>query len=531
MKIDLGSDRHLSHLGAVHYGCSPAHLYEAAICKGEGHLAEQGPFVTRTGVYTGRSPKDKFVVADAETEGRVWWDGGECRRMTREAFDRLLARQQAYLQGREVYVQDCYAGADPTLRLPVRVVTEQAWHSLFAHNMFIAAEGASLDEFAPQFALVHTPGLKANPDMDQTRSEVFVAIDFGQRLVLIGGTSYAGEIKKSVFTVLNYLLPLEGVLGMHCSANVGANGDTALFFGLSGTGKTTLSTDPDRALIGDDEHGWGDGGVFNFEGGCYAKVIRLSREAEPQIYDTTRMFGTILENVVFREGSRSLDLDDASLTENTRASYPLSSIPNTVEDSRGGHPKNVIMLTCDAFGVLPPIARLTTEQAMYHFISGYTAKVAGTERGVDEPKATFSACFGAPFMPLHPAEYAKLLGEKMVAHGTACWLVNTGWSGGPYGTGSRMPIHYSRALLTAALTGKLGATKTRTDPIFGFAVPVSCPGVPAEILDPRATWSDRDAYDRKAASLADMFRKNFERFVDQAPAEVAIAGPQAVTAR
>jgi phosphoenolpyruvate carboxykinase (ATP) len=517
----------LPNLKDIHWNLSPAELYEEIVRKDEGRVAHQGPIVAYTGQYTGRSPKDKFVVVDDDTQQQVWWDGGECHQFTAEQYEHLRMRQEAYLQGRSVYVQDCYAGADPTHRLPVRIVTQTAWHSLFAHNMFIQEpDEAKLADFEPGFTVIHTPGFKADPERDGTRSEVFVVLNFAKRTVLIGGSSYAGEIKKSIFTTLNYLLPLKGVLGMHCSANIGADGDSALFFGLSGTGKTTLSTDPERQLIGDDEHGWSDDGIFNFEGGCYAKVINLSPAAEPQIFATTKMFGTILENVAFQVGSRHLNLDDASFTENTRASYPLSSIPNIVEAGRGGHPNNVILLTCDAFGVLPPIARLTPEQAMYHFISGYTAKVAGTERGITEPKAAFSACFGAPFMPLHPAVYGKLLGEHMATHGSTCWLVNTGWTGGAYGEGSRMAIGHSRALLRAALGGDLDGVETRADPVFGFAVPTSCPGVPNDVLDPRGTWSDASAYDEKAAQLAEMFQKNFGRFAAGASAEICAAGPR-----
>lgn len=519
----------LPHLKDVHRNLSAAELYEEIVCKREGRVAHQGPVVTCTGQYTGRSPKDKFIVVDDATESQVWWDGGEAHKFTDDQFEALRARQEAFLQGKSVYVQDCYAGADATHRLPVRIVTQHAWHSLFARNMFIQGpDDATTEDFTPEFAVIHTPGFKADPDRDGTRSEAFVVLNFAKRTVLIGGTEYAGEIKKSIFTTLNYLLPLKGVLGMHCSANIGADGDSALFFGLSGTGKTTLSADPERALIGDDEHGWSDKGIFNFEGGCYAKVINLSAEAEPQIYATTQMFGTILENVAFQEGTRHLNLNDASFTQNTRASYPLESIPNVVKSGCGGHPKNVILLTCDAFGVMPPIARLTPEQAMYHFISGYTAKVAGTERGVTEPKATFSACFGAPFMPLHPAVYAKLLGENMSTHGATCWLVNTGWSGGPYGEGERMAIQYSRALLRAALGGELADVATKPDPVFGFEVPAECPGVPSEILNPRSTWASPEAYDEKASALAEMFQQNFEQFAEGSTPEIGAAGPKVV---
>ncbi|MDJ0522181.1 MAG: phosphoenolpyruvate carboxykinase [Planctomycetota bacterium] len=517
----------LPNLKDIHWNLSAAELYEEIVRKQEGRVAHQGPIVAYTGEYTGRSPKDKYIVVDETTDEQIWWDGGEAHKFTDEQYEALRMRQEAYLQGRSVYVQDCYAGADDTHRLPVRIVTQKAWHNLFARNMFIQeADEANLADFAPEFTVIHTPGFKANPERDGTRSEVFVVLNFAKRTVLIGGSEYAGEIKKSIFTTLNYLLPLKGVLGMHCSANIGSDGDSALFFGLSGTGKTTLSTDPERQLIGDDEHGWSDEGIFNFEGGCYAKVINLSPAAEPQIFATTKMFGTILENVAFHEGSRHLNLDDASFTENTRASYPIDSIPNVVESGRGAHPKNVILLTCDAFGVMPPIARLTPEQAMYHFISGYTAKVAGTERGITEPRAAFSACFGAPFMPLHPGVYAKLLGEHTATHGSTCWLVNTGWTGGPYGAGTRMAIQHSRALLRAALSGDLEGVEMRTDPVFGFSVPMSCPGVPDSILDPRSTWTDKAGYDTKAAALAEMFQTNFERFAEGTSADISAAGPR-----
>ena len=530
MDLELNATT-LRGLAAVHANFSRPELYESILCNGEAQLAEGGAVVANTGEFTGRSPKDKYIVATPTTEGRIWWDGKEAHRFTQEQFDALHAKQLKYLEGREVYTRDCYAGADDTHRLAVRVVTERAWHNLFADNMFIPErDPAKLASFKPEFSIVHTPGFQADPAADGTRSEVFVALDFDRGLIIIGGTRYAGEIKKSIFTTLNYLLPLRGVLGMHCSANEGPSGDTALFFGLSGTGKTTLSAEADRKLIGDDEHGWSDDGIFNFEGGCYAKVIRLSAEAEPQIHATTSMYGTVLENVAFFDGTRTPNLDDARFTENTRASYPLSSIGNTVESGCGGHPKNVIMLTCDAFGVLPPISKLTPAQAMYHFVSGYTAKVAGTERGVTEPKATFSACFGAPFMPLHPGKYADLLGQKMDQHGASCWLLNTGWSGGPCGVGARMPIAYSRALLRAALSGALDSVEMRIDPVFGIAVPTSCPDVPSTILDPRSTWDDGAAYDAKAAELAEMFRANFKAFEDGTSADVCAAGPKVAAA-
>jgi len=514
----------LPNLGPVRRNLATPQLYEEAIRNAEGQIAHLGPLVTQTGQYTGRSPHDKFVVSDAASEDKVWWK--EAKPFEPAQAARLRARQKAYLQGRKVYVSDVFAGADPSFRVPVTVVTETAWHSLFVRNMFIRDDEPSQRSQQARFTVIHTPGLKADPGLDGTRSEAYVVIDFAERTVSIGGTSYAGEIKKSIFTVLNYVLPQQGVLGMHCSANVGPDGDAALFFGLSGTGKTTLSADPERALIGDDEHGWTDEGVFNFEGGCYAKVINLSPEAEPDIYQTTRRFGTILENVVIGDTTRRLDLDDATFTENTRASYPITHIPNIVPDGRGGHPRNIIMLTCDAFGVLPPIARLSPAQAMYHFVSGYTAKVAGTERGITEPKATFSACFGSPFMALHPGVYADLLGKKMKQHGSRCWLVNTGWSGGPYGVGKRMKIQHSRALLRAALTGRLDSVDYREDPHFGFEVPKTCPDVPEDVLWPRNTWDSGEAYDDKAAELARRFKDNFEEFAAGTTDEVRAAGPK-----
>ncbi len=514
-------------LSAVHMNLSRPELYEAIVTRGEAQLAKGGAIAATTGEYTGRSPKDKYIVSTSTTENVIWWDGKEAHRFTREQFDALHRKQLDYLKGKELFVRDCYAGAGEQNQMRVRIATERAWHNLFAHNMFRRVNDADvLKNWEPEFSVLQTPGFSATPDADDTRSEVFVALDLERRLVMIGGTRYAGEIKKSIFTALNYLLPLKGVLGMHCSANTGANGDSAVFFGLSGTGKTTLSADASRELIGDDEHGWSDQGIFNFEGGCYAKVIRLSQEAEPEIHRTTGMFGTILENVPFFRGTRIPNLDDDSLTENTRASYPLESIDNIVESGTGGHPKHVIMLTCDAFGVLPPVAMLSPEQAMYHFISGYTAKVAGTERGVTEPKATFSACFGAPFMPLHPGRYAELLGKKIEEHGTRCWLLNTGWSGGAYGVGSRMPIRYSRALLNAALAGTLNDVEMRVDPTFGVSVPVSCPGVPDEILDPRSVWDDTSAYDERAAKLAQMFHENFKAFEDGVTPAIRKAGPR-----
>ncbi len=520
-----GLENHgITNVSKVHWNHNTPMLYEDIIRRNEGQLAHLGPIVVRTGLHTGRAAKDKFIVEDPEHRDKVWW-GKVNKPFSTDRFDLIFRRLQAYLQGRELYVQDCYAGRDKQYRLPVRVVTETAWHSLFARTMLIQARWDELENHTPQFTVLHVPNFQAIPEIDGTNSEAFILLNLQQMLVLIGGTSYAGEIKKSVFTVLNYLLPQENVLSMHCSANVGSSRDTALFFGLSGTGKTTLSADPNRRLIGDDEHGWSSTGIFNFEGGCYAKVINLSPESEPEIYATTRRFGTILENVGFDVITRRLDLNDASLTENTRAAYPLGHIPNTLGENMAGHPHNVIMLTADAFGVVPPIAKLTPEQAMYHFISGYTAKLAGTEKGITEPQATFSACFGAPFMVLHPSRYAELLAQKIKEHDVSCWLINTGWSGGPYGVGERMPIKYTRALLNAALDGSLNQAGYEEDPIFGVQVPTSCPGVPENILKPRNTWSDKAAYDSSAEHLARLFVDNFRQFEDQASPEVKAAGP------
>ncbi|SMH28609.1 phosphoenolpyruvate carboxykinase [Mesorhizobium australicum] len=506
----------LEGLGEVRYNLGAAELYEAAIRLGEAHLSAEGALVAYTGQHTGRSPKDKFVVRDGNTEGKVWWDNNKA--ISPEQFETLFADFKALAKGKDLYVQDLEGGADPANVLPVRVITEFAWHSLFIRNLLIRPDRAKLATFVPKMTIIDLPSFRADPARHGTRSETVIAVDLTRMIVLIGGSAYAGEMKKSVFTMLNYLLPERGVMPMHCSANVGPKGDSAVFFGLSGTGKTTLSADPTRTLIGDDEHGWGKDGIFNFEGGCYAKTIRLSAEAEPEIFATTRRFGTVLENVVLDE-KRVPDFDDGSLTENTRCAYPLDFIPNASETGRAPHPKNIIMLTADAFGVMPPIARLTPAQAMYHFLSGYTAKVAGTERGVTEPEATFSTCFGAPFMPRHPSEYGNLLRELIAEHNVDCWLVNTGWTGGAYGTGRRMPIKATRALLAAALNGSLKNAEFRTDPNFGFEVPVSVPDVDGSILDPRSTWADKAAYDRQARKLVGMFIDNFGKFeshVDQA---------------
>lgn len=510
----------------AHWNLSRAVLYEEAIRRREGLLSANGVLVVETGKYTGRSPNDKFIVREETSEKNIAW--GEVNRpFEPEKFDSIHQKMLRYLRGREAFIQDCYVGTDPQYRLPIRIITEHAWHSLFARNMFLEIEDSrELEQHRPQFTVIHYPSFHTDPALDGTHSEAFILVNFKKRLVLIGGTEYAGEIKKSVFTVMNYLLPLQGVMAMHCSANVGKEGDPALFFGLSGTGKTSLSADPERDLIGDDEHGWSDEGVFNFEGGCYAKVIKLSPEAEPEIYATTKMFGTILENVVIDPSTRSIDLDDASLTENTRGSYPIESIPNIVPEGRAGHPHNIIMLTADAFGVMPPIARLTPEQAMYHFLSGYTAKVAGTERGIKEPQATFSTCFGAPFMPLQPTVYARLLGEKIRKHKVHCWLVNTGWSGGVYGVGKRVSIVDSRAMVKAALNGSLLNVSTELDPTFGFEVPKECPGISSNhILKPRNTWKDQAAYDAKAKELARRFHENFKQFEAEVPAEIRSGEP------
>jgi phosphoenolpyruvate carboxykinase (ATP) len=499
-------------------------LYEEAIRRHEGVMSHLGPLVVRTGHHTGRSPNDKFTVHEPSSAEHIWWGSGN-RPFEPDSFDALHKRLVSYLQLKDVFVQDCWAGADPDYRLPVRIITENAWHSLFARNMFIQATAEELGSHVPEFTVINCPRFHAIPEADGTNSEAFIIINFAKKLVLIGGTSYAGEIKKSIFSVMNYLLPFKDVLPMHCSANYGPEGDTALFFGLSGTGKTTLSADAVRTLIGDDEHGWSNNGIFNFEGGCYAKVIRLSAEAEPEIYQATRRFGTILENVMVDAEARHVELDDDSLTENTRAAYPISHIPNATRDKRGDHPNNIIFLTADAFGVMPPVARLTPDQTMYHFLSGYTAKVAGTERGVTEPQATFSTCFGAPFMTQRPIIYANLLCKKITDHKVNCWLINTGWTGGPYGVGQRMKIAYTRAMVNAALNGKLNDVDYVTDPFFGVEVPTSCPDVPAEILSPRGTWSDSKAYDEQARKLARMFVVNFKQFEDEVSDDVRMAAP------
>lgn len=496
----------------VFYNAPTPVLVEQSVNRQEGLLSHLGPLVVRTGTFTGRAPDDKFVVKEPSSEKNIWW-GQVNRPFDPGDFDRIHHRMLAYLQGKEIYVQDCCAGADPEYRLPIRIITERAWHSLFARNMFIRIlDPKALAEFFPEFVVIDVPHFYATPEMDNTHSQAFILLHYGKKLVLIGGTGYGGEIKKSIFTVMNFLMPRASVLPMHCSANVGPDGTSAIFFGLSGTGKTSLSADPARELVGDDEHGWSDDGIFNFEGGCYAKVIRLSPQAEPQIYECTRRFGTVLENVTIDVNTRRLDLDDASLTENTRAAYPITHIETASRTGVAGHPKDIVMLTCDAFGVLPPISRLTTDQAMYHFLSGYTAKVAGTETGITEPQSTFSTCFGAPFMARPPIVYAELLGKKINEHGSRCWLINTGWTGGAYGVGHRIPIDYTRRMVHAALDGALDRVEFVIDPYFGLSIPKECPGVPAEMLNPVNTWQDREAYRRQAEDLRQRFRKNFETF-------------------
>lgn len=528
VKSDFGLENHgLSNLSCEYWNLVTPALYGEAMFRREGKVAHMGPFVCNTGKHTARSANDKFVVREASSEGHIWW-GEYNRPFSPEKFGVLLARLQGFLQGRDVFVQDCFAGADPNYRLPVRIITELAWHSMFARNMFIPPE--THDEarrHVPQFTLICVPSFQGLPSIDATASKTFIVLNFEQRLAIIGGTGYAGEIKKAIFTVMNYLMPLQGVMSMHCSANVGKAGDVALFFGLSGTGKTTLSADPSRQLIGDDEHGWSDEGVFNYENGCYAKVIALSPTAEPEIYACTRRFGTILENVVYDPVTRMLDLDDDRLTENTRASYPLEFIDNAVSEKRAGHPRNIIMLTCDASGVMPPIARLTPAQALYHFISGYTAKVSATEMDMmKEPEITFSTCFGAPFMVHRPSFYADLLRRKIERHNVECWLVNTGWVGGAYRVGKRISIRHTRALLNAALDGKLKDAPYRKDPVFGFEVPLCCEGVPDGVLEPSTSWHDKELYWSRYNELASRFIENFKKFSAGCPADVLAAGPQ-----
>ncbi|RMF60144.1 MAG: phosphoenolpyruvate carboxykinase (ATP) [Calditrichaeota bacterium] len=517
--IELG----LKNWNSISWDLSSPQLVEIALSRGEGKLASNGALLVTTGSRTGRSPKDRFIVEEPSSKDNIAW-GKINVPMSEEKFDHLFNKIQSYFQKKDLFAQDVYVGQHPQYRKRVRVVSELAWAALFARTLFVRP--SNLEEVAnhqPDFTILHAPMLHADPALDGTNSEVFVVIHLGRKLVLIGGTQYGGEIKKSIFSIMNYLLPLQGVFPMHCSANVGKDGDTALFFGLSGTGKTSLSADPERRLIGDDEHGWGDDGIFNFEGGCYAKTIRLSAEKEPQIYNAIR-FGSIAENVIFDDYTRVIDYDSDEITENTRATYPVEHIDNVLIPGIGGHPRNIMFLAADAFGVLPPIAKLTPEMAMYHFMSGFTSKLAGTEAGITEPEATFSECFGAPFMPLPATRYAELLGQKMEKHHSDVWLVNTGWSGGPYGVGERMDIRLTRAMIKAALNGQLREVEFEPHPIFKVLVPKSCPEVPSEVLNPRNTWEDKSAYDRKAAELAKLFQKNFEKFSD-VPAAIKEAEP------
>jgi phosphoenolpyruvate carboxykinase (ATP) len=522
----FGADRFgLTKLKGLNWNFGTAQLYEHAIAAGEAELTAEGALCAETGEFTGRSPKDKFTVRDTLTEKTVSWSTNQS--ITTDQFQTLYSDFLAHAQGMTLFAQDLYGGADPKFRIKTRVYTELAWHSLFIRTLLIRPEPSALPSFVPDLTIIDLPSFRADPKRHGCKSENVVAIDFTRKIVLIGGTQYAGEMKKSVFTTLNFYLPEQGVMPMHCSANVGPDGDTAIFFGLSGTGKTTLSADPHRTLIGDDEHGWGPDGVFNFEGGCYAKTIKLSHEAEPAIYDASLRFGAILENVVVDPLTRAVDFDDGAKTENTRSAYPLSFIPNASKTGRAGQPKNLVMLAADAFGVLPPIAKLSPAQAMYHFLSGYTAKVAGTERGLgSEPQPEFSACFGAPFLPRDPTEYGKMLRDLIARHNVDCWLVNTGWTGGKFGVGHRMPIKVTRALLTAALDGSLRTVKFRTDPYFGFAVPTALPGVPGDILDPATTWKDKAEFDSTARSLIGMFQKNFAKFDAQVDADVRAAAPE-----
>jgi phosphoenolpyruvate carboxykinase (ATP) len=522
----FGADKFgLKNLKEVRWNLGAPQLYEYSLQAGEAEVTADGALCAETGIFTGRSPKDKFTVRDAATDKTMWWDGNQS--ITADQFQALYEDFLKHAEGKSLFAQDLYGGADPAFQIKTRVYTELAWHSLFIRTLLRRPEAAELASFVPELTMIDLPSFKADPKRHGVRSENVVAIDFARKIVLIGGSYYAGEMKKSVFTTLNYYLPEKGVMPMHCSANVGPKGDTAIFFGLSGTGKTTLSADPKRTLIGDDEHGWGKDGVFNFEGGCYAKCIKLSAEAEPEIYAASTRFGTILENVVLDPATRVADFDDGSKTENTRSAYPLDFIPNASHTGRAPQPKNLVMLAADAFGVLPPIAKLTPAQAMYHFLSGYTAKVAGTERGLgNEPKPEFSACFGSPFLPRHPAEYGNLLRDLIAKHNVDCWLVNTGWTGGKYGVGSRMPIKVTRALLTAALDGSLRNVEFRTDKYFGFAVPTALPGVPSEILDPVNTWKDKAEFDKTARNLVAMFQKNFAEFESHVDADVLAAAPE-----
>jgi phosphoenolpyruvate carboxykinase (ATP) len=518
---DLG----LANVAAAYWNLTPAELVEEAISRGEGTLVDSGALAADTGEFTGRSPKDRFIVCDDVTENAVWW-GDVNIKFDSDKFDLLYHRVCAYLSGKEVFVRDSYACADPAYRTNIRVVTEQAYHNIFANNLFLRPTKEEILNFDPEWTIINAPGFKADPKIDGTRQHNFAILNFTKKIILIGGTGYTGEIKKGIFGVLNFVLPHnKNVLSMHCSANIGKDGDTAIFFGLSGTGKTTLSADPNRGLIGDDEHGWADNSVFNLEGGCYAKCVDLSKEKEPEIWDAIK-FGALLENIVCYDGTSTVDFTNISKTENTRVAYPINHIQNAVEPSIAGIPKNIFFLTCDAYGVLPPISKLDAGQAMYHFISGYTAKVAGTEAGVTEPQTTFSACFGKVFLPLHPAKYAEMLGQKMKENKVNVWLVNTGWSGGAYGVGSRMKLSYTRAMITAALNGELDAIQYEKHPVFGLEMPTTCPNIPVEILNPRNTWSDKALYDTKANDLAGKFVKNFEQYAEGASAEILAAAPK-----
>lgn len=523
-QIDPLSFLDLKTSGKVHYNLPPAALVEHALARKEGFLTSTGALMADTGKFTGRSPKDRYIVLDEKTKDAVWW-GDINIPFDSDKFDALLEKMKVFLQDRDLFIRDAYAGADPNHRLNLKVVNTWAWHNLFCNNMFLRPSNQELENFEHDFTIICAPGFEANPETDGTKNPNFAILNLSKRMILIGGTGYAGEMKKGIFSVLNFLLPHEKqVLSMHCSANVGKDQDTAIFFGLSGTGKTTLSADPNRSLIGDDEHGWTESGIFNFEGGCYAKVIDLTREKEPEIWDAIR-FGAIVENTRFKPDSRDVDFENKSVTENTRTAYPIDFIPNALDPSISGIPQNIFFLTADAFGVIPPISKLNKSQAMYHFISGYTAKVAGTEMGITEPKLTFSACFGAAFLPLHPTEYATLFGEKMEKHETNVWLINTGWTGGAYGTGSRMKLSYTRAMITAALEGKLDKVEYKSHPIFGFQVPQTCPNVPAEVLNPRNTWENPEDYDRQATGLAKAFRDNFKKFEDFATADILEGSP------
>jgi phosphoenolpyruvate carboxykinase (ATP) len=521
-----GLENHgLDNTRPVYWGLSSPALIELVSKRGEGQLSEHGAVVVETGTHTGRAPNDKYVVREGGSANQIWW-GKVNQEYEPAAFELLHSQVLDYLNEKDLFVQNAAAGASERYRIPIRVVTENAWHSLFARSMFLRLPDSEAAAQIPKYTILHAPNFKADPATHGTNSEVFITINFERGIILIGGTRYAGEVKKSIFTVMNYELPLQGVLSMHCSANRGPDGDVALFFGLSGTGKTTLSSDPDRNLIGDDEHGWSDEGVFNFEGGCYAKTIRLSPENEPVIWEATETFGTVLENVIMDEATRSVDLDDGTLTENTRAAYPLESVEKRVSSGVGKHPNNVFFLTADAFGVMPPISKLSPDQAMYYFLSGYTSKLAGTEKGLsDEPQATFSSCFGEPFLPLHPSKYAELLGERIAKHDASVWLINTGWTGGPYGVGERINLPYTRAMVAAALDGSLADAPTRVDSYFGLEVPVNCPGVPDEVLDPQATWDDKGAYAEQAKGLAARFIDNFSKYEQNVTPEVVAAGP------